>query len=135
MNRKDSARVERLAHALAAKRTKPEPEPPAVSRVEPPTWEKRLEERALRDRWPMTQELRLKILGRLMGIINWRATTGEYMPPSYRDVNAAAKTILLADRLNIVVEERGPMPSETATDEPKRITIPDTDDRLAPRED
>ena len=107
MNRKDSARVERLAHALASKkRTKPEPEPPAVSRVEPPTWEKRLEERALRDRWPMTQELRLKILGRLMGIIDWRATTGEYMPPSYRDVNAAAKTILLADRLNVDQEKR-----------------------------
>jgi hypothetical protein len=105
VGRKDQRRRRQQSTAAT-----PKPKPIAPAVIEPvdddvPTWEERLEKRAVRDRWPMPPEMRVKILSRLMDIVDWRPTRDRFDPPSHRDINSAAKTILTADRLNVEQEK------------------------------
>jgi hypothetical protein len=105
VGRKDQRRHRRQQSTAAT----PKPKPIAPAIIEglevQPTWEKRLEERAVRERWPMPPEMRITILSRLMDIVDWKPNGDRFDPPSHRDINSACKTILTADRLNVEQEK------------------------------
>lgn len=61
-----------------------------------PLQERRLEARAIRERWPMTDEVREKVLKRLCRI----ASESE----SDREATAAARAIIAADSINLKAE-------------------------------
>ncbi len=61
-------------------------------------WGRRLEERAVRERWPMSEEVRERILARLM-------RTMDDGDASHRETTSAAKALIGADRLNLQAEE------------------------------
>lgn len=59
-----------------------------------------LESRAVSERWPLTPDVRAKILQRLIDVVD-----PEYLhaigPPSHSEVTRAAKALVDADRLNL----------------------------------
>lgn len=61
---------------------------------------RRLEERAIRERWPMSDAVRIKILKRLTRIVDEDAVH-EVGTPGHREVIAAARALLAADKLNL----------------------------------
>jgi hypothetical protein len=63
----------------------------------------RMLERAYRERWPMGPSVRVQTLRRLARIIDDDAHEGEpaYSRPTNRDVIAAARALLAADKLNL----------------------------------
>lgn len=69
----------------------------------------RLMARAIRERWPMPDRTRIKILkalARRVDAENWANADGAAFqpPPSHREVIAAARALLQADRLNLDAE-------------------------------
>jgi hypothetical protein len=124
-------------------------DPPAEA--EQPLWERRMEERAIREGWLMDGEAKGKILSRLMRTISrddvWLTEEGEPITND-REVNGAARALVYADlgqqRIDVqrakleaaqVIAARAAGETETeGAAMPKRIIIPDVDDRLA-RED
>ena len=60
---------------------------------------RRLEERAIRERWPLTSSVRLAILQRLCGIVD--PETEEGSQAELRHVIAASRTLIAADRINL----------------------------------
>lgn len=63
----------------------------------------RLAARAIRERWPMSRRVRIKVLNRLVGIVDedrWEETRRDERP-GFREVISAARTIISADRLNL----------------------------------
>lgn len=69
---------------------------------QPGTTDVRLMERALRERWPMSSDVRVKILKRLTRIVDEDAVHDK--KPSDRTVISAARALMTADHLNL--EER-----------------------------
>jgi hypothetical protein len=61
--------------------------------------ERRLEERAIRERWPMSEPVRVAILRRLAGILD--VETEEGAKAKLRHVIQAARTLIAADSLNL----------------------------------
>lgn len=59
-----------------------------------PLWERRMEERALRERWPISEERRQQIVERLCKVIE---TNGV----DERHLIGAAKALIAADKLNL----------------------------------
>lgn len=59
----------------------------------------RLLDRAIKERWPLSQDCRVKILKRLTAILDRESDDGA--KAKTRDVIAAAKAIISADRLNL----------------------------------
>jgi hypothetical protein len=68
-----------------------------------PLSHRRLEERAVREGWPITPSIRARVLQRLCNTVDpdhvW---DGE--KPGHREAIAASRTILAADRLNLARE-------------------------------
>jgi hypothetical protein len=64
-----------------------------------PLSHRRLEERAIRERWPLSDAVRIQILKRLVGYLD--PETEEGAAAGARVVVAAARTILSADKLNL----------------------------------
>lgn len=64
----------------------------------------RLEARAIKQRWPMSESVRIAVLKRLCGIVDPEGDPGGLGIPSYREVIAAATAILSADRTNLMHE-------------------------------
>lgn len=64
-----------------------------------PLISRRMEERAVRERWPMSEQVRIKILQRLAGIVD--PETEEGSRSRRREVIAAARAIMSADKLNL----------------------------------
>jgi hypothetical protein len=60
-------------------------------------------ERAIRDRWPMPESVRGRVLNRLLKVLDDDAWEGEspFVRPSHREVIAAARALLAADALNL----------------------------------
>jgi phage terminase large subunit-like protein len=69
--------------------------------VDVPRWERALEERAIREGWPVPPELKLEVIREL----GWIATRRSSFPPSNREVTQAAKAILAADSQNLRARE------------------------------
>ncbi len=94
---------------------------------------RRLEERAIRERWPLPEAARLAILKRLAGYID--PETEEGARAKARTVISAARTILAADRLNLEQQRLDLIREKALIDapqgdagQPKRIVIPGADD-------
>jgi hypothetical protein len=64
-----------------------------------PLSHRRLEERAVREAWPLPAAVRVAILKRLVGYLDPETVEGSLAEP--RTVIQAARTILAADRLNV----------------------------------
>lgn len=60
----------------------------------------RMQERAIRERWPMSHEVRVRVLKRLCKIVDEDAVH-EIGTPSHREVIAAARALISADKLNL----------------------------------
>jgi hypothetical protein len=60
----------------------------------------RMQERALRERWPMSPAVRVKVLKRLAKIVDDEAW-GKRDQPTNREVVSAARALISADRLNL----------------------------------
>jgi hypothetical protein len=61
-----------------------------------------LHRRAIRERWPMSPAIRVKVLNRVCKILDEDAAWPDGVaPPNHREVIAAARTLILADRLNL----------------------------------
>jgi hypothetical protein len=100
----------------------PPPEPP------PPIWEKRLEQTAVRERWPMSSERRATIIDRLFEIVEGKSCNSELgiqVFPSTREVTSASKALISADRLNLQAEQhRDQVAAEAATTAATEATEP-----------
>jgi hypothetical protein len=59
----------------------------------------RLQAKAIRERWPMSQDVRIKVLKRLCGIIDPETEDGANA--GLREVIAASRALLSADKLNL----------------------------------
>ena len=62
-----------------------------------------MEERAVRERWPLPEHVRIRILKRLCGLIDPETPEGATAEP--RTIVAAARTLLAADKLNLEREK------------------------------
>jgi len=62
----------------------------------------RLEARAIRERWPMSAEVRVKVLKRLCKIVDDDAwDEDDWNKPGNREVISAARALISADKLNL----------------------------------
>lgn len=62
--------------------------------------ETRLAERALRERWPIPPDVRIRVLNRLGKILDDDAWT-DADRPGHREVTSAARALIAADKLNL----------------------------------
>ena len=92
----------------------------------------RMAERALRERWPMSEAVRVAILKRLAGIVDPESPEGA--KAKRREVISAARALMAADKLNLE-RERLDLARELAAkdlpdndDDRPRIIIPGADD-------
>lgn len=60
----------------------------------------RLQERAIRERWPLSESVRIKVLKRLASIVD-PDHIHDIGPPGHREAISAARALALADRLNL----------------------------------
>jgi hypothetical protein len=67
----------------------------------PPLAHRRLEERAIRERWPLSADGRVKILKRLVKTVDDEAVHDPLPRPGHREVIAAARALISADKLNL----------------------------------
>lgn len=65
----------------------------------------RMEEKAIRERWPMSRAVRVKVLKRLTKIVDEDAFEDEDEKPSTREVISAARALISADKLNLEQEK------------------------------
>lgn len=78
-----------------------EPERGAGAGDTPAIRDTRLQERAIRERWPMSADVRIKVLKRLCKIVDDDAWPDPDERPSQREVISAAKALISADKLNL----------------------------------
>lgn len=60
----------------------------------------RMQERAIRERWPMAADVRGKVLRRLVSIVDPDFVHDGHMRPDFREVISAARAIISADKEN-----------------------------------
>lgn len=65
----------------------------------------RMQARAIRDRWPMSDAVRIKVLKRMCKIVDEEADHSPLPVPNHREVIAAARALLSADKLNLDQEK------------------------------
>lgn len=88
----------------------------------------RLHERAIRERWPMPPAVRVKVLQRLVNIVDEDYDHG-WEKPGLREVISAARALLSADKLNLEQAkfDHATTPPE-ATEADYEIDLSDDDD-------
>lgn len=67
----------------------------------PDVRETRLHERAIRERWPIPEHVRVKILNRLLKIVDEDAFHADQPRPSHREVTSAIRALISADKANL----------------------------------
>jgi hypothetical protein len=64
-----------------------------------PLVSRRMEERALRERWPLPDKVRVQVLKRVCGMVDPESEEGQ--KAKRREVLGAARVLIAADRLNL----------------------------------
>lgn len=64
----------------------------------------RLYARAIRERWPLPESARIKVLKRLCKVVDEDAVHDPLPPPGHREVVAASRALLAADKINLEAE-------------------------------
>lgn len=95
--------------------------------------ETRLQEKAIRERWPIPVDVRIKILRRLVKIVDDDAWDDDpWLKPNNREVIAASRALLSADKLNLD-REKFDLEREQAEGGGSYADIPDDEPDVEPR--